>query len=369
MPANDLVTKSDDIPRPGKVSDLIKQINSAAASNKPSVSSVPLPNKNEKDQEPEQEPESYETARFQDVDDDSDDDDDSFYNNDDNIINVANENLITKLTKEKQKKINQEKTVVIEESYVIRPRKSTDDELKSKVLSPIAASDDNDEDSEPEDSNLLEKEEKTKTQIENVTKIVNEKSGTDKPVHKEEFTQRQVIEPTFASSESVKELGDEKLIEKFKPEETIQYEYEQVIEQPDHSRDESDPDTSTLSDKNNLKIEKTSKKTTKHETKEKFEKVESVSPESVKTITTDMTTYITEEEEDKITEILENTKEVQEFSYAQLKNKQGSSKELNTNLSDMVESLRPNIVDEDSDNDLTTVTVNISASATRSLIS
>lgn len=239
----------------------------------------------------------------------------------DSEINVANENFVTKVTKEKQKKINQEKTVIIEENYVITSR----DEH-------------NLDENQGDQENLIEKEEKSKTYIDDEVRITTKESGKDKPRKKEKLISKKHTEPSVVST--IKELGDEKLVEKFKPEETIQYEYEQVIEQPESGQS---------NDSNNITIENTQKKTTKYESKEKFQKIENPSPDKVKKITTDLTTLITEEEEDKITETIEKSKDVQEFSYQQLNARQptDSTSRLKMNLTQLAERLQPMDVDSD----------------------
>ena len=90
-------------PKNNKVLDLIKQLNQSTA---PALTSSSLTTKNssKKDTKTDKEDDDEEEEE---VDEDCDE------------YNVANENMVTKLTKAKKKKTNLEKTVIIEESYVI----------------------------------------------------------------------------------------------------------------------------------------------------------------------------------------------------------------------------------------------------------
>jgi len=264
----------------------------------------------------------------------------------DDEINVVNESIVTKLTKENQKKIDQNKTVVVEEKFVIssvtpETTPSTTPKNKNKQNRPRSKSKQKDigetkndisRIKSNKDHHLVEREEKSKSFIDKVTKVTNEtKSGKDKPSEKEIIVKRTHIEPNLISSESLKEIGDERIVEQFKPEETIQYEYEQVIEQPDSSQSYSQQQSSgrlpSNNSKNSKKVENIETKTIQSETKEIFKKIENIGDEQVKTTTTDLTTYITEEIEDKLTETLENSKNIHEFSYVQrkIKNKPNDS--------------------------------------------
>ena len=242
----------------------------------------------------------------------------------DDEYNVANENMVTKLTKAKKKKINQEKTVVIEENYVITAR----------VQSPP--------DPATPETSLIAKNEDSNTTIDNLTKMTIETSSVngratrlEEIVVKKENQQQQSSMPKTANSSTQ---------EKFKPEETIQYEYEQVIEQPELLSKPRTSDSSSLGkDNTRTQLENTTKKTTKQQTNEKYEHVENVRQDKIKTTTTDMTTFITEEEEDQLVEILEKTTDTQEFTYQHVKHKPmlDSATDLDTssNLASVVEQL------------------------------
>ena len=170
-----------------------------------------------------------------------------------------------------------------------------------------------------------------------MTKITTEKVRNDSTTHEEIITKKET---------------DEKLIEKFKPEETIQYEYHQVIEQPDSTPSAPTSSPSFDFNKDKTQIENTTKKTTTQKTNEKFEQVESLPAQNkIKTITTDMTTFITEEEEDQLIEIIEKTKDTQEFSYQHLGSKQpakhiASDLEESTNLVSLSEKLNSSVEHE-----------------------
>ncbi|CAF0722221.1 unnamed protein product, partial [Brachionus calyciflorus] len=238
-------------------------------------------------------------------------------------INVANENLVSKITREKQKKINLEKTVIIEENYVI--------EQKPEFHSKIPRREKVSTTREKFEKNLFDSEEKSKSSLDNEIKITTKEYGRNKPKKTEKIIVKQG-------------LGDEKLSEKLKPEESIQYEYEQVIE------DRSPHQTPEPDNKKNIQIENTQTKKTEYETKEKFQTRDNVSPNSVKTILTEKTVLITETEEDKIVETIENEKNIDEFSYSQKRGRQGKiSSNLKNNLAQLAERLNPVFVDSDSE--------------------
>ena len=312
-------------------------------------------------------------------DNQDDDDDDSIDNDDDDEINVVNENIVTKLTKENQKKIDQKKTVVVEEKFVISPKGEPPVEASPKSKARSRSKSKQKDPGEPKneiskiksnkDHHLVEREEKSKSFIDKVTKITTDKSGNNKPSEKEILAKRVHIEPNLISSESLKELGDEKIIEKFKPEETIQYEYEQLIEQPDSSQSSQLPSIRNdkpkkNSSKNSKKVENIETKTTQSETKEKFKKTEHIGDDQIKTTTTDLTTYITEEIEDKLTETLENTKDSHEFSYQQRKNRKhpnDSADDLESNMHNLIQAIEPNDFLDEKDNANNLATVKITA--------
>ena len=276
QPAEDNQKSADNIPKGNKVLDRVKQLNQSSGSAKPSTSTDNTSNnsksKKEKKKEKQQDQAEVDMLPNENVTQVESE-------NDDEEINVTNENIVTKLTKANQKKINQEKTVVIEEKYVIKPRTS---ELNAENSSNKKDDDTDDQSISSQDSNLVGKDEKTKTVIDNVTKITTEKSGKNKRKETEEMVKREHIEPRDVRAGSVKELGDDKLTEKFKPEESIQYEYEQVIEQPDAHLANSEANKGGKKvNKNKTKIENTTKQTTKQETKEKFEKTENPTPDQV----------------------------------------------------------------------------------------
>ncbi len=83
---------------------------------------------------------------------------------------------------------------------------------------------------------------------------------------------------------------------------------------------------------------------------------------------TDLTTYITEEIEDKLTETLENTKDVHEFSYQQRKNKLKHSNDsvvdLETNMNQLIQAIEPNNIMEIDDMDVKNM-ANIQITTTR----
>lgn len=265
----------------------------------------------------------------------------------DNEISVANENFVTKLTKDKEKKINQEKTVIIDEKYEITPD--------------IGDDKGGDDTADEAEDGLLEKDEQTKSYFDTSTRVTKKEGGRDKPTKTEVYSKYEHIEPE--SQASVKELGDEKLVEKLKPEETIQYEYEQVIEQPKKKthqkkpgqKSSDDDDSEEHDNTDSVQVENTQKRTTKHETREKFEKIEKPTPDTKKVTTTDLTTLITEEEQDKITETIENTKDSEEFSYSQLQDnlKKSGQRELrDLGLDELVESVTPSEFESNPDDNM-----------------
>ena len=278
-------------------------------------------------------------------------------------IIVSKENTVTKLIREKQKKIDQVRTVVLEERFTIEaedvPRKeavlnvdpdveSSDEELSalSKQLT-------------KQGNSLLEREDKEKSYIDLVTRITTEKHGSNKPSSTETITQRKRLEPKLHRAEA----GDEKLLEKLKPEESIQYEYEQVIEQPESAVAKSNGDGKfmprTETSTESTKVENITTKTTKKQTKEKFEKTEQLTPAQLKKTITDLTTYLTEDEEDKIVETLEKSKRLDEFSYQQFKNKgaKHSAHDMDAEELALMERITPNQVDNAGfDNELVKIT-------------
>jgi hypothetical protein len=135
-----------------------------------------------------------------------------------------------------------------------------------------------------------------------------------------------------------------------KPEETIHYEYEQVIEQPEPTTtDDEKKDGKSIrsNDIDSIKIENTKKKTIKTETKKIYEKTSKPRPDQIKTITRDVTTYIKQEQEEKQTEDIEKQIDSEKLKYQQLNNKvkKHSTSELDTTeLDDIMEQLEENIV-------------------------
>jgi hypothetical protein len=290
--------------------------------------------------------ESDQDATSQDGVDDVDDDDDE--------INVTNESYVTRVVKDKEKNINQEKTVIIDEKFETVPDDIDD------------ATDGHQEVIDNDEIGLVEKEENTKSFIDNETRVTTRETGKNKPSKTEVVTKREHIEPQ--SHTAVKYmLGDEKFIEKFKPEETFEYEYEQVIEQPRRgSKAESEEAEPEPDEASTIKVENTQRRTTQHETREKFEKVEKPTAETKKLTTTDLTTLITEEEVDKITETIENSKDSEAFSYEQLKErlkKKGLSGQVidEMSLNDMAEEVDPGEVAMRPEDNMQTVSVSRTA--------
>lgn len=237
-------------------------------------------------------------------------------------INVGNESSVTKVTREKQKKINLEKTVIIEENYVIEPKS----EMVSKIPKRIGS----------DKSSTSSKSESSKSSVDNELKITTNESGKNKPKTKEKITVKQKLEPCES-----KLLGDEKSSEKFKPIESIQYDYEHVIE------DRSQHNTPEPDNKKNIKIENVKLKKIESETKENFKTSKDSGPDSVRTTTTHKTVLITETQEDKIVETIENEKSTQEFSYSQKRNRDGKLSNLKNNLAQLAERLNPILVQQD----------------------
>jgi hypothetical protein len=110
-------------------------------------------------------------------------------------------------------------------------------------------------------------------------------------------------------------MTDEKCLEKFKPEESIQYEcHHHIIEQqPEHRRNT----TATAS-----KIDNLTKTLTRQKVNEQLERIEQQSDGAqIATHRTDTTTLITEESDEHITETIEQRKDIQEFVYRQMRHK------------------------------------------------
>lgn len=235
-------------------------------------------------------------------------------------INVGNESSVTKVTRAKQRKINLEKTVIIEENYVIEPKS----ELVSRI--PKRISSDKNSKSESSISSVHQ----------NEIRITTNESGKNKPKTKEKIAIKQKTQPN-----TTKVSCDEKLSEKFKPEESIQYEYEHVIE------DRSQHNTPEPDNKKNIQIENVQLKKTKSKTSENFETSKESGMDSVKTTTTQRTVLITETHEDKIVETIDNEKNSQEFSYSQKRDRDAKLTNLKNNLAQLAERLNPILVQED----------------------
>jgi hypothetical protein len=286
-------------------------------------------------------------------------------NDEDDEIYVVNENYVTKLTKENEKKINQEKTVIIDKKFVITSKdankkenpdaKATSESEKAK--NPAVSVLD-----EPSEDDLVEKTENTKTSLESSTKILTEKQDSkDGKKQVENIAQYTRIDPEklVKSDESNYDdlHDDEKLTEKLKPEETIHYEYEQVIEQPDTSvngNQEELPSKKMNQTKDKMKVENTAKKTTKQETNEKYETITNPTDDQIRTETTDITTIITQDEEDKTTEIIEKSKDIQEFNYqlSKDKNKPDYASEIDGSQLDLLaQELKHDIEQSNQEND------------------
>lgn len=273
-----------------KVSDLVKQMN------KKEDEKNPL-NKNKKSNKNKP---NINSSKSDEADDDDDDDDE---------INVANEEHVIKLTKEKEKKINQEKTVVIEESYVITYKKPTNNDQDAFEIDSIVNEDEMKKSGADEKVNTL--------LGQSITKLSKEKYKDDNKKENERIVHvNQIKQSSYSPDFSL-------TAEKFKPEESFQYEYEEVIEQPDNSS-HSKSSTGSKNDKDKIRYENTAKKTTKTQKKERFEKVDDLENDRIKKTTIDMTTYLTQDEESKISETIENSKNMQEFSYQNLRDKQNS---------------------------------------------
>jgi hypothetical protein len=203
-------------PKSNKVLDYVKQFNKASEQ----------PNENKSGKESRRSNEQEDSSNNENNEDD------------DEEINVVNESYVTKLTKENEKKINQEKTVVIDKKFVITPKDSNNKEKpetketskSEKTKNPSVSVLD-----EPNEDDLVEKNENTKTSLENSTRILTEKEDSkDAKKQVEKLAQYTRIDPEklVQSDDSTHDAlhDEEKLTEKLKPEETIQYEYEQVIE-------------------------------------------------------------------------------------------------------------------------------------------
>ncbi|RNA20283.1 hypothetical protein BpHYR1_031899 [Brachionus plicatilis] len=237
-------------------------------------------------------------------------------------VNVGNESSVTKITREKQKKMNLEKTVIIEENCVIEPKSA----LVSKIPKPIGS----------ENNSTSHA---TKSSLDNELKITTNEWGKNKPKSKEKIALRQKMEPGGVGGKVV--LTDDKLSEKFKPEESIQYEYEHVIE------DRSQHNTPEPDDKKNVKMENVQLKKTQSETKEKCKRTDECGSDSLRTTTTQKTVLITETQEDTIVETIENEKSTQEFSYTQKRGRDGKLSNLKNNLAQLAERLNPILVQQD----------------------
>ncbi len=241
--------------------------------------------------------------------DEADDDDD-----DDDVINVANEEHVIKLTKEKENKINQEKTVVIEESYVITYKKPSNNNQDRFEIDCIINED---------EMKKVHGEEKFNSLVDqSITKISKEKYKDDKKKEKERIVHENQIKSSSYSPDF------SQTAEKFKPVESFQYEYEEFIELPDNSS-HSKLSTDYKNDNDKIKYENSAKKTTKSQLKERFEKTDDLVNDRIKNTTIDITTYLMQDEENKISETIENSKNTQEFSYQNLKDKHNSD---STNL-------------------------------------
>lgn len=203
----------------------------------------------------------------------------------DEIINVSNENTVTKMTKKVQKSIDEERTIIKDEKYeIIETEKEENSKLTSK-------------------KQIIDQVKEILDFADEKTTITKETSGINQTKTKETITQ---------SKHSDKQTQQEQSFEKFKPEETITYlyEYEQVVE----SDGMSNKTNKTLN-----RVDHTSSRTTKTQDVKIVETIEPVTPKREKKTTTSTTTYIKQEEKDKVIESIEKTTDVDSFSYQQSK--------------------------------------------------
>ncbi len=147
-------------------------------------------------------------------------------------------------------------------------------------------------------------EEKEKSYVDNVVRITTVKSATNQPTSRETIVQHRRVQPALLLHA---EQGGEKLVEKMKPEETVEYEYEQVIEQPEPVAERAQSAGSRLkfepratTELESTKVEHVTTKTTRKKARHRYETVEVVEPGELKRADTETRTYLTEDEEDKV---------------------------------------------------------------------
>jgi len=221
-------------------------------------------------------------------------------------IVVSKEKTTTKLTRDKHKKIDNQTTQIIDERYVMTPDKKILVQRAVEVVASDSGSDDSAEVaqiSSQKQEKLVGMEEKEKSFVNNLVRITTNKSGSNKPTSRETFVEKRRVNPVLLAHA---EQPGEKVVEKMKSEETVEYEYEQVIEQPEPIKEEKSADSKlkfaprSRSEIESTKVENVTTKSTKKKSRHRYETVEVIEKGGLKKADTEVRTYLSEDEEDKV---------------------------------------------------------------------